>query len=213
MRVQKRLFQPLKYSFSLLCFILTIFMSIQLEESTNAVTWTHLEFAFPWNRIYRTKDHIVGIILKRAIRNSRENMHELNCITMCKSACTCIEIHFTFNLYVPALYIPLQYKFYWIFALHFEHIMLNFTFPWPCIMLWFLVDDQRHAQFFTTYLFLFLFLTLYMFRAHRAHHQERQIVSTQPLVTVTLYRWPCRVQVNCTRHGLSWWGARCARYR
>ena len=25
-----------------------------------------------------------------------------------------------------------------------------------------------------------------MFRAHRAHHQERQIVSIQPLVAVTL---------------------------
>jgi hypothetical protein len=50
----------------------------------------------------------------------------------------------------------------------------------------FLVNDQRHAQFFTMYLFLFLYLTLYVFRAHRAHHQERQIVSTQPLVTVTL---------------------------
>jgi len=39
-----------------------------------------------------------------------------------------------------------------------------------------------------------------MFRAHRAHHQERQIV-----VAVTLCRWPCRVQVGselptCTRH-------------
>jgi hypothetical protein len=39
-------------------------------------------------------------------------------------------------------------------------------------------------------MYLFLFLTLYMFRAHRAHHRERQIVSIQPLVTVTLYRWP-----------------------
>jgi hypothetical protein len=36
-------------------------------------------------------------------------------------------------------------------------------------------------------MYLFLFLTLYMFRAHRAHHQERQILSTQPLVTVTLF--------------------------
>ena len=35
--------------------------------------------------------------------------------------------------------------------------------------LWFLVNDQREAQFFSMY----LFLTLYMFRAHRAHHQER----------------------------------------
>jgi hypothetical protein len=61
----------------------------------------------------------------------------------------------------------------------------NVAFSWPCIMLWFLKNDQREAQFFTTYLFLFLFLTLYMFRAHRAHHQERKIVSTQPLVTVT----------------------------
>ena len=33
---------------------------------------------------------------------------------------------------------------------------------------------------------LFLFITLYMFRAHRAHHQERQTVSIQPLVTVIL---------------------------
>ena len=30
-------------------------------------------------------------------------------------------------------------------------------------------------------MYLFLFVTLYMFRAHHAHHQERQIVSIQPL--------------------------------
>jgi hypothetical protein len=35
-----------------------------------------------------------------------------------------------------------------------------------------------------------------MFRAHRAHHQERQIVLTQPLVTFTLCQWPCHVQVG-----------------
>jgi len=45
-------------------------------------------------------------------------------------------------------------------------------------------------------MYLFIFLTLYMFRAHRAHHQERQIVSIQPLVAVTLCRWPRRVQVG-----------------
>jgi hypothetical protein len=55
-------------------------------------------------------------------------------------------------------------------------------------------------------MYLFLFITLYMFRAHRAYHQEEQIVSMQPLVTVTLCWWPCRVQVGnllptCTRHG------------
>jgi len=35
-----------------------------------------------------------------------------------------------------------------------------------------------------------------MFRACRAHHQARQIVSTQPLVAVTLCQWPCRVQAG-----------------
>ena len=41
-----------------------------------------------------------------------------------------------------------------------------------------LVNDQRDVQFFS--MCLFLLLTLYTFRAHRAHHQERQIVSIQP---------------------------------
>jgi hypothetical protein len=124
MGVQKRLFQPLKRSFSLLCFIPTVFMSIQLEYSTNAFTYTHLEFTFPWNRFYRIKDHTVGIILKSAIINSKENMHELNCISMSKRAYARIVIHFTFNLYAPALYSRLQYKCYWIFKVQLEHIML-----------------------------------------------------------------------------------------
>jgi hypothetical protein len=74
------------------------------------------------------------------------------------------------------------------------------------LMLTFLVNDQRDAQI-PFYVFIFLFVTLYMFRAHRADHQEGQIVSIQPLVTVTLCWWPCRVQVGssrlptCTRHG------------
>jgi hypothetical protein len=57
-----------------------------------------------------------------------------------------------------------------------------------------LVNGQRDAQFFSMY--LFLFLTLYMFRAHRAHHQERQIVSIQPLAAVALCRWPSRVHTT-----------------
>jgi len=91
-----------------------------------------------------------------------------------------------------------------------------------------LVNDQRDAHFFSMY--LFTFLTLYMFRAHRAHHPERQILLIQLLVAVTVCRWPCRVQIGsptCTRHGhrhrvtatrdcidricLSWWWARCVR--
>jgi hypothetical protein len=79
-------------------------------------------------------------------------------------------------------------------------------------------------------LYLFLFITLYMFRAHRAHHQERQIVPIHPLVTFILCWWPKCVQVGrrllptCTHLGyqhrmivtigctdticLSWWWAR-----
>ena len=58
----------------------------------------------------------------------------------------------------------------------------------------FLENDQRDAQIFSMY--LFLFITLYMFRARRVHHQERQIVSIQPLVTVILCWWPRCVQVG-----------------
>ena len=49
-------------------------------------------------------------------------------------------------------------------------------------------------KFFSMY--LFIFITLYTFRAHRAHHQERQIVLIQSLVTVILCWWPRCVQVG-----------------
>ena len=58
----------------------------------------------------------------------------------------------------------------------------------------FLVNDQRDAQIFSMY--LFLFIILYMFGSNRAHHQERQIVSIQPLVTVILCWWPRCVKVG-----------------
>jgi uncharacterized membrane protein SirB2 len=42
----------------------------------------------------------------------------------------------------------------------------------------------------TIFMYLFIFLTIYMFRTHRAHHQERQIVSIQPAHdTVTDTDW------------------------
>ena len=42
-----------------------------------------------------------------------------------------------------------------------------------------MVNDQREAQI--PFIYIFLFITLYMFRTHRTYHQERQIVSIQPL--------------------------------
>ena len=45
-------------------------------------------------------------------------------------------------------------------------------------------------------MYLFLFITLYMFQAHRAHREEREILSVQPLVTVIFVggRDVCRME-------------------
>ena len=63
------------------------------------------------------------------------------------------------------------------------------------LSIFFMVNDQRDAPI-PFYVFFFLFITLHMFQAHHAHHQERQILSIQPLVTVTLCWWPCHLQVG-----------------
>ena len=75
---------------------------------------------------------------------------------ICNFSC----INYTYGLY------NVRYFFFWSFL---KGMRLTCA-------LWFFVNDQRDAQFFTLY--LFLFLTLYMFRAHRAHHQERYCVNT-----------------------------------
>jgi len=49
----------------------------------------------------------------------------------------------------------------------------------------FLANDQREAQ-----------ILFYVFISSYNHHQERQIVSIQPLVTVILCWWPRCVQVG-----------------
>jgi len=46
-----------------------------------------------------------------------------------------------------------------------------FIFCWPCISLWFLVNDQLDAQFFSMY----LFQISTCFEQPRAHHQEKQL--------------------------------------
>jgi hypothetical protein len=51
-----------------------------------------------------------------------------------------------------------------------------------------------------TVLYYVFILTLYMLRAHCAHHQERQIVSVQPLVSVTLSCASRSLLPTCTRH-------------
>jgi len=69
--------------------------------------------------------------------------------------------------------------------------ILHFVDRASCNDSW-LITNGTH-KFHSMY--LFLCITLYMFRAHRAHHQERQIVLIKPLVTVNLCRWLCLVQV------------------
>jgi len=50
-----------------------------------------------------------------------------------------------------------------------------------------------------------------MFRVHRAHHQERQIVSIQSLVAVTLCHRVTATRGCIDTICLSWWWARCVR--
>ena len=46
-----------------------------------------------------------------------------------------------------------------------------YVFCWPCTLLWFLVNDQLDAQFFSIYLFQFATC----FEQSRVHHQENQL--------------------------------------
>ena len=83
-----------------------------------------------------------------------------------------------------------------------SHFFLHFVDRASCNDSWWMTNVLHRFSSMC----LFLFTTLYMFRAHRAHHQERQIVSIQPLVTVILCRWPRCVQVGsllptCTHLG------------
>jgi len=85
------------------------------------------------------------------------------------------------NLLYIALHIyALKARFYILLTMH--HVMILGKWTTWC------------TNFFP--MCLFLFTTLYMFRAHRAHHQERQILSIQPPVTVFLCWWPRCVQVG-----------------
>ena len=57
---------------------------------------------------------------------------------------------------------------------------------------------------------IYLFIVLYILRGCHAHHQEKQIVSIQLLVIVTLCWWQCRVLIGSklptsTRHCHSIW--------
>ena len=63
-----------------------------------------------------------------------------------------------------------------------------FRFCWPCIWLWFLVNDR-------TILFYVFISILCMFRATSCSSSGESIVSIRHLVYVTLCRWPFRVQV------------------
>ena len=73
-----------------------------------------------------------------------------------------------------------------------EFYILHFVDRASCNDSW-LMTNVMH-KFSSVY--LFLLITLYMFRAHRAYHQERQIVSIQPLVTVILCWWSV-IWVSC----------------
>ena len=66
---------------------------------------------------------------------------------------------------------------------------------WPCGMqVWM---EYQESQFFFLYLFIPI---LYMFRATKCSSSGESVVSTQPLVYVTVCRWPCGMH-SCIPHG------------
>ena len=65
--------------------------------------------------------------------------------------------------------------------------------PHSCILLWFMVNDQINAQFFSMYLFQFSTC----FEQPPCSSSGGSIVSIQHLVYVTLCRWPFRVFSFC----------------
>jgi hypothetical protein len=79
----------------------------------------------------------------------------------------------------------IKHLFYILLTVH--HIMILGNWPTWCT-----------NSFLCVY--FYVFKTLYMFWAHSAHHQERQIVSIQPLVTVSLCWRPRCVQVGRRLH-------------
>ena len=79
---------------------------------------------------------------------------------------------------------------------------LNFIFCSPCISLWFLVNDQLDAQFFSIYLFQFFTC----FEQTRAHHQENQLYQYNIWYMSLCVgdRFVCRSESSfptCTRNG------------
>ena len=58
------------------------------------------------------------------------------------------------------------------------------------------MDSWQLSNLTHKFFSMYLFIVLYMFRACHAHHQEKQIVSIQLMVTVTPCWWQCRVLVG-----------------
>jgi len=72
------------------------------------------------------------------------------------------------------------------------NVCQHFMFCWPFILLQsFEITNLTHRSFFF-YLFIPI---LYMFRVTMYSSSGETIVSTQPLVCVTLCRWPCGMHV------------------
>ena len=83
----------------------------------------------------------------------------------------------------------------------------------PCTIMTQMCVGQWKQRFFgncptwctNSFQCIYLFIVLYMFWACHAHHQEKQIVSIQLLVTVTPCWWQCRVLVGSGSYQKLYW--------
>ena len=100
-----------------------------------------------------------------------------------------------------------SYRLWRVVVCHLEISWM--TRPWPtggnCAMVYIYIFEGQTLYVIlgncptwctNSFQCIYLFIVLYMFRACHAHHQEKQTVSIQLLVNVTVCWWQCRVLVG-----------------
>jgi len=123
---------------------------------------------------------------------------------------------------ITMMHVPISIRFWHLFrSIDFEPKPVHrltcrrfFMFCWPCIFIITFVNNQLDAQFFFS---LYLFIPIpYMYRAATCSSSGESILSIQPLVYVTLCRWPSDIYHTVTYlsdiyrrsyryNWLSWW--------
>ena len=116
-------------------------------------------------RVFSNVHSVLGLF-----RNQfRVKLQVLMAATVNQSVCGSHDTHWTLN----------------------QLIWKNFTFCWPCIMYWFLVNNPTWPTILF-YVFIFIFNSLHVSSTSCSSSGERNCINT----TSDSCRWPCHVQVG-----------------